>query len=92
MLHQFNCQSHAPHALTQEQDPGILELLHLKQGISADLQFAYQPHRYKDDVASQVLHTTLTPLDGWIGGYVRLLFFNFSSAFNTITPPSLPGS
>ncbi|KAJ8353266.1 hypothetical protein SKAU_G00208330 [Synaphobranchus kaupii] len=38
-----------------------------------------------------VLHTTLSHLDSRKGGYVRLLFIDYSSAFNTIVPTRLAG-
>ncbi len=44
------------------------------------LQFAYRPNRSTDDAISQVLH---------YGNYVRLLFIDYSSAFNTIVPTKL---
>ena len=55
------------------------------------LQFAYRPNRSTDDAVSQVLHTTLSHLDSQRGGYVRLLFIDYSSAFNTIVPTRLAG-
>ncbi len=42
------------------------------------LQFAYRPNRSTDDAISQVLHSSL-----------RLLFIDYSSAFNTIVPTKL---
>ncbi len=52
------------------------------------LQFAYSPNRSTDDVISQVLHSSLTHIDSKSGNYVRLLFTDYSSAFNTIVPSS----
>ncbi len=48
------------------------------------LQFAYRPNRSTDDAISQV--TALLPhtYDITNGNYVRLLFIDYSSAFNTI--------
>ncbi len=48
------------------------------------LQFAYRPNRSTDDAISQVLHSSLTHIDSKNGNYVRLLFIDHSSAFNTI--------
>jgi len=48
------------------------------------LQFAYRSNRSTDDAVSQVLHSSLSHLDSCKGGYVRMLFINYSSAFNTI--------
>ena len=39
----------------------------------------------------QGLHSTLPHLDSWKGGYVRLLFIDYSSAFKTIVPTRLAG-
>ncbi len=53
------------------------------------LQFAYRPNRSTDDAISQVLHSSLTHIDSMNGKYVRLLFIDYSSAFNTIVPTKL---
>ncbi len=53
------------------------------------LQFAYRPDRSTDDAISQVLHSSLTHIDSKNGNYVRLLFIDYSSAFNTIVPTKL---
>lgn len=53
------------------------------------LQFAYRPNRSTDDAIAHLLHTTLTHLDTGKGAYVRLLFIDYSSAFNTIDPSKL---
>ena len=52
------------------------------------LQFAYRPNRSTDDTFSITLHTALTHLDER-NTYVRMLFINYSSAFNTILPSNL---
>ena len=49
------------------------------------LQFAYRPNRSTDDAISIALHTALSHLDK----YVRMLFIDYSSAFNTIVPSKL---
>ncbi len=51
------------------------------------LQFAYCPTRSTDDTISQVLHSSLSHIDSKNGNYVRLLFIDYSSAFNTIHHP-----
>ncbi len=51
------------------------------------LQFAYRPNRSTDDAISQ--HSSLTHIDSTNGNYVRLLFIDYSSAFNTIVPTKL---
>ncbi len=53
------------------------------------LQFAYCPNRSTDDAISQALHSSLTYIDSKNGNYVRLLFIDYSSAFNTIAPTKL---
>ncbi len=53
------------------------------------LQFAYRPNMSTDDAISQVLHSSLTHIDSKNGNYVRLLFIDYSSAFNTIVPIKL---
>ncbi len=53
------------------------------------LQFAYHPNRSTYDAISQVLHSSLTHIDSKHGNYVRLLFIDYSSAFNTIVPISM---
>ncbi|CDQ89637.1 unnamed protein product, partial [Oncorhynchus mykiss] len=52
------------------------------------LQFAYRPNRSTDDAISTTLHTALTHLDKR-NTYVRMLFIDYSSAFNTIVPSKL---
>ena len=47
------------------------------------LQFAYRPNRSTDDAISIALHTALAHLDRR-NTYVRMLFIDNSSAFNTI--------
>ena len=49
------------------------------------LQFAYKPHRGTDDAILTVLHNAFLHLDK-AGSYVRMLFIDFSSTFNTIQP------
>ncbi|KAK3553859.1 hypothetical protein QTP70_012695 [Hemibagrus guttatus] len=50
--------------------------------------FAYHPNRSTDDAISTTLHLSLTHLDNR-DTYVRVLFIDFSSAFNTIIPQHL---
>ncbi|KAK1789041.1 hypothetical protein P4O66_014995 [Electrophorus voltai] len=49
------------------------------------LQFAYRSNRSADDAISTTLHLALTHLDKK-GTYMRMLFIDFSSVFNTIVP------
>ena len=52
------------------------------------LQFAYHSNRSTDDVISITLHISLSHLDKR-STYVRMLFIDYSSAFNTIVPIKL---
>ncbi|KAK1795823.1 hypothetical protein P4O66_009846 [Electrophorus voltai] len=54
------------------------------------LQFAYRHNRSTDDAIAHLLHTTLTHLDEGRGNYVKMLFVDYSSAFNTIIPSRIP--
>ncbi|KAF7665153.1 hypothetical protein LDENG_00151510, partial [Lucifuga dentata] len=51
-------------------------------------QFAYRANRSTEDAITLALQSTLSHLDQ-PGTYVRLLFIDFSSAFNTIIPDIL---
>ncbi len=65
-----------------------LVLAHLKDitGTLLDpLQFAYRANRSVDDAVNMGLHYILQHLDK-PGTYARILFVDFSPAFNTITP------
>ncbi|KAK3519479.1 hypothetical protein QTP70_031480 [Hemibagrus guttatus] len=52
------------------------------------LQFAYRANRSVDDAVNMALHFILQHLDSQ-GSYARILFVDFSSAFNTIVPALL---
>ncbi|KAL2085072.1 hypothetical protein ACEWY4_018392 [Coilia grayii] len=52
-------------------------------------QFAYRTNRSREDAITNLLHSTLTHLEEGKGNYVRMLFIDFSSAFNTIIPLKL---
>ncbi|KAM7379021.1 hypothetical protein PAMP_017842 [Pampus punctatissimus] len=52
------------------------------------LQFAYRQNRSTEDAISTALHLALSHLDN-NNSYVRMLFIDFSSAFNTIIPSKL---
>lgn len=52
------------------------------------LQFTYRPNRSTDDGIANALHTALSHLDQK-NTYVRMLFIDYSSAFNTIIPSRL---
>ena len=48
-------------------------------------QFAYKPHRGTDDAVLTLLHNAFLHVNE-TGSFVRILFVDFSSAFNTIQP------
>jgi hypothetical protein len=52
------------------------------------LQFTYRPNRFTDDAISVALHTALSHLDKR-NTYVRMLFIDYTSAFNTTVPSKL---
>jgi len=53
------------------------------------LQYAYRPNRTCEDAIFHVLHSSLVHIDSKNGNYVRLLFIDYSLAFNTIIPSKL---
>ncbi|KAK0151838.1 RNA-directed DNA polymerase from mobile element jockey [Merluccius polli] len=68
-----------------------LILPYIKSAIPADHdkhQFAYRANRSTEDAVITALHTALTHLDN-NNTYVRMLFVDFSSAFNTVIPHKL---
>ena len=68
-----------------------LVMQHIKKCLPADLdplQFAYRTNRSTEDAISTMLHLTLSHLEQK-NTYARLLFIDFSSAFNTIIPQQL---
>ncbi len=68
-----------------------LVMQHIKSVLPPSLdpfQFVYRSNRSTDDVIATALHPALTHLDK-TDTYVRLLFIDFSSAFNTIIPQQL---
>ena len=52
------------------------------------LKFSYRPNRSTDEAIAITLHTALSHLDKR-NTYVRMLFINYSSAFNIIVPSKL---
>ena len=65
-----------------------LVLAHIKYPLPPTLdqhQFAYRANRSTEDAINMALHSALTHLEH-PGSYVRILFVDFSSAFNTIIP------
>ncbi|KAI3371034.1 hypothetical protein L3Q82_023513 [Scortum barcoo] len=68
-----------------------LVLAHLKSCLPPTLdphQFAYRQNRSTEDAVSIALHSVLSHLDNK-NTYTRLLFIDFSSAFNTVIPSKL---
>jgi len=51
-------------------------------------QFAYRANRSTEDAIATVLHSALSHLEHQ-GSYVRMLFIDYSSAFNTVIPGRL---
>lgn len=52
------------------------------------LQYAYRPNRSTSDAIASVLHESLSHLENK-DSYVRILFIDYSSAFNTVIPHRL---
>uniref|UniRef100_A0A669BZP0 Reverse transcriptase domain-containing protein n=1 Tax=Oreochromis niloticus TaxID=8128 RepID=A0A669BZP0_ORENI len=68
-----------------------LIMSHIKAAIPANLdphQFAYRANRSTEDTIITALHTAVTHLD-CSNTYVRMLFVDLSSAFNTVHPHKL---
>ncbi len=68
-----------------------LVMHHIKSVLPPSLdpfQFAYRSNRLTDDAIATALHPALTHLDKK-DLYVRMVFIDFSSAFNTISPQQL---
>lgn len=68
-----------------------LVMAHVKCNLPITLdpfQFAYRAKRSTEDAICSALHPALTHLDKK-DSYVRMLFIDFSSAFNTIIPQQL---
>uniref|UniRef100_A0A9J8D6D0 Reverse transcriptase domain-containing protein n=1 Tax=Cyprinus carpio carpio TaxID=630221 RepID=A0A9J8D6D0_CYPCA len=68
-----------------------LVMHHIKSAIPPTLdpfQFAYWSNRSTNDTIATTLHSALTHLEKK-DSYVRMLFIDFSSAFNTIIPQQL---
>ncbi|TWW81279.1 hypothetical protein D4764_01G0010940 [Takifugu flavidus] len=88
--HPKELNSYRPVALTSHLMKTLERLIldHLRPLVSSFmdlLQFAYQPSIGVDDAVIYLLHTSLTHLEK-AGSTVRIMFFDFSSAFNTIQP------
>ena len=64
---------------------------HIRSNIDSNTdpqQYTYRRKRSTSDGVSSVIHTALTHLESR-DSYLRLLFLDFSSAFNTIIPQTL---
>ncbi|KAI4879509.1 hypothetical protein NFI96_030060 [Prochilodus magdalenae] len=82
-----------PIALTQIDTKCFEKLVmaHIKATIDVTVdphQYAYRGNRSTDDAISSVVHTALTHLEQK-NSYVRMLFVDFTSAFNTMIPQTL---
>ncbi|KAI4889412.1 hypothetical protein NFI96_034099 [Prochilodus magdalenae] len=68
-----------------------LVMTHIKATIDVTVdphQYTYRRNRSTDDAISSVVHTALTHLEQE-DSYVRMLFVDFTSAFNTMIPQTL---
>ncbi|KAI4888458.1 hypothetical protein NFI96_007525 [Prochilodus magdalenae] len=88
--HPKDLNSYRPVALTSHLMKSLerLVLTHLHPLVRSSmdpLQFAYQPGVGVDDAVIYLLHRALSHLEK-PGSTVRITFFDFSSAFNTIQP------
>ena len=64
----------------------VSRLLRQTQDHLDPMQFAYKRNRGTDDAILSLLHKTYSHLEK-PHSFVRILFVDFSSAFNTIQPP-----
>lgn len=58
----------------------------IKTSITSSIPPPYRSNRSTDNAIAHLLHSTLTHLEAGGGAYARLLFIDYSSAFNTIVP------
>lgn len=49
-------------------------------------QYAYKPNKSKDDAMITLLNRVTVHIDRAAGSYVKAVFIDFSSVFNTIIP------
>ena len=66
-------------------------MVHIRNNTDINIdphQYAYRKNRSTSDTVLSVIHTALTHLESG-DSYVRLLFLDFSSAFNTIISQTL---
>ncbi len=61
---------------------------HISSSIPVTLD-PLRPNRSTDDAITYILHSSLTHIDSSNGNFARLLFIDYSSAFNTIVPIKL---
>ncbi|XP_033182475.1 uncharacterized protein LOC113168488 isoform X2 [Anabas testudineus] len=78
------CVDHPPSCRCQKSELVMNHLKDITDPLLEPLQFAYRKNSSVDDAANLGLHYILQHLD-LPGTYVRILFVDFSSAFNTIT-------
>ena len=77
-----------PVAMKRFERLGMANINTIMQETIDQLQLAFRPNRSTDDALSIALHTALSHLDKR-NTYVRMLFIDFSSAFNTIVSSKL---
>ncbi|KAL0154639.1 hypothetical protein M9458_048902 [Cirrhinus mrigala] len=90
-LNTFFARFEVQNSTTAQKTPPPPGDQHIKTVLPPSLdpfQFAYRPNGSTDDAISTALHSALTHLDKK-DSYVRKLFIDFSSAFNTIIPQQL---
>ncbi len=66
------------------------EILRSTESLLDPMQFAYRPKRGVEDATVTLLHLLIRHLEGKVS-HSRVLFVDFSSAFNTIQPHVLIG-
>ena len=63
-------------------------LTHIQSSILDPLQYTYQPNRSNSDTIFADLHYSFSHLEK-IDSYIRMLFVDYSSTFNTAIPHKL---
>lgn len=66
------------------------EILRMTEGLLDPMQFAYRSKKGVEDVTITLIHLLLKHLE-WKRYHSRVLFVDFSSAFNTIQPHVISG-
>ncbi len=85
---EFGSTSNRPHNKRPLERLVLAYPMDITRPLLDPLQFVYRANRYVDDAVKMGLHYILKHLDK-PGNYARILFVDFSSAFNTIMPDLL---